>query len=183
MSGASALASADLASPSYDVGLPSPTVWDDLDGIDAIRRLLRSHRGSRAMDNYVLDAAEASPTRIRTALVLGPLIYGEGEGPGNRRSVQVPALARLVLEGGRGAVRVGRGENRWGTVHVGDVARVFTALAQAGADGKGEGMWGEGGIYLAGSGEMVSEVMSLCFTSIIFLLTVLPRASRKSRRG
>ncbi|KAM5358599.1 hypothetical protein ACJZ2D_015144 [Fusarium nematophilum] len=153
ISGASALAAGELASGSFQPGEASDAVFDDLDGISSIRTLIKAHEKARAVDNYVLDAALQTPS-IKTALVLPPIIYGKGQGPIKQRSVQIPELARVALERGR-AVRVGRGLSRWGNVHVGDIARLFYALAEAGAEGKDdEKLWGENGIYLTGVGEI-----------------------------
>ena len=153
ITGASALAVKDLSSPSYDVGRESSDVYDDLDGIDAIRSLIRAHP-SREMDNYVLDTSKATPS-VRTALVLPPIIYGKGEGPGNQRSIQIPSLSRVTLEKGH-VVRAGKGLNRWGSIHVADIARVFTGLAvEASKDRQDEALWNDNGIYLTSAGEMV----------------------------
>ncbi|KAM0417429.1 hypothetical protein ACHAPT_012578 [Fusarium lateritium] len=152
ISGASGLAVEELASPSFKPGEPSDEVWDDLDGVSSIRDLLRAHK-SRAVDNYVLDVAKQTPS-VKTALVLPPIIYGKGQGPIKQRSVQIPTLAQVALERGR-AVRVGRGLSRWGNVHVGDIARLFYALVEAGAEGNDDDkIWGEDGIYLTGVGEI-----------------------------
>lgn len=154
ISGASGLAVEELASPSFKPGEPSDDVWDDLAGVASIRDLLKAHK-SRAVDNYILDVAKQTPS-VKTALVLPPIIYGKGQGPIKQRSYQIPALAKVALERGR-AVRVGRGLSRWGNVHVADVARLFTVLAEAGAKGNDDSkIWGEDGIYLTGVGEIVS---------------------------
>lgn len=109
------------------------------------------------MDNYVLDASKNTPS-VKTALVLPPIIYGKGEGPGNQRSIQIPSLARLTLEKGH-VVRAGRGLNRWGSIHVADVARIFTGLAlEASKGNQDDALWNDNGIYLANSGEMVGHL-------------------------
>ena len=119
ISGASALAVKDLSSPSYDVGLPSSTIYDDLDGIADIRSLIRAHP-VREMDNYILDVKKTSPF-IKTAIILPPIIYGKGEGPVNQRSIQIPSLAKVTIENGY-VVRAGVGLNYWsskiGRAHV-----------------------------------------------------------------
>lgn len=155
ISGASALAVKELSSPSYDVGLPSSVVYDDLEGIDEIRSLIRAHP-VRAMDNYLLDVSKTTPN-VKTAIVLPPIIYGKGEGPGNQRSIQIPSLCRVTLERGH-VVRAGQGLNRWGSIHVKDIARLFTALAQEAHEGRrDDGLWNDNGIYLSNAGEMVSS--------------------------
>ncbi|KPM43929.1 hypothetical protein AK830_g2651 [Neonectria ditissima] len=158
ISGASALAAGELASPSFKPGSSSSQVYDDVDDMAAIRSLVRAHP-SRVVDNYVLDVA-GQKASIKTALVLPPIIYGAGEGPGNKRSFQIPVLCKVALERGK-AVKVGEGLSRWGNVHVGDLGRLVAALAEAGAQGKqDEALWGENGIYLTGVGEVTWEAIA-----------------------
>jgi nucleoside-diphosphate-sugar epimerase len=156
ISGASLLPVKDLSSPSFKPGEPSNEVWDDLDGVSSILDLIRSH-DSRVVDNYILKIAKETPS-IKTALVLPPIIYGKGQGPVKQRSVQIPALSKVAIERGH-AVRAGRGLAAWTNVHVADLARLFTLLAENGAKGsEDENVWGEKGIYLPGVGEMVSHL-------------------------
>ncbi|RBR22067.1 hypothetical protein FVER53590_00152 [Fusarium verticillioides] len=152
ISGASLLPVKDLSSPSFKPGEPSSDVWDDLDGVSSILDLIRSH-DSRVVDNYILKIAKETPS-IKTALVLPPIIYGKGQGPVKQRSVQIPALSKVAIERGH-AVRAGRGLAAWTNVHVADLARLFTILAEKGAKGSEDGnVWGEKGIYLPGVGEL-----------------------------
>lgn len=152
ISGASALAAEEIASPEFVPGSPSTRVFDDVSGAADIRSTIRAH-SFRAVDNYLLDVAAASPN-IKTALVFPPIIYGEGQGPVNRRSIQIPELARVTLLRGHG-VRVGQGLSRWGDVHIRDIGKLIGALAEAAAshDDRQE-LWGENGLYLSGVGEM-----------------------------
>ncbi|RKL36705.1 hypothetical protein BFJ72_g8254 [Fusarium proliferatum] len=152
ISGASLLPVKDLSSPSFKPGEPSSQVWDDLDGVSSILDLIRSH-DSRVVDNYILKIAKETPS-VKTALVLPPIIYGKGQGPVKQRSVQIPALSKVAIERGH-AVRAGRGLAAWTNVHVADLARLFTILAEKGAGGsEDENVWGEKGIYLPGVGEL-----------------------------
>lgn len=87
-----------------------------------------------------------------------PIIYGVGEGPINQRSIQILTLCKVALERGK-AVTVGKGESRWGSVHVGDIAKLIASLAEAGAkENQDEALWGENGIYLTGVDELVRTV-------------------------
>jgi nucleoside-diphosphate-sugar epimerase len=164
ISGASLLPVRDLASPSFKPGEPSDEVWDDLDGVSSIQDLIRTN-DSRVVDNYILKAAKETPS-VKTALVLPPIIYGKGQGPVKQRSVQIPALSKVALERGH-AVRAGRGLARWTNVHVADLARLFTLLAESAAKGSDDGdVWGENGIYLPGVGEIVSLIYPLVCVTI-----------------
>lgn len=156
VSGASALAADELSDPAYKPGQPSDKVFDDLDGIESLRSLIRAHKSTRIVDNFLLDTAEQNSS-IKTALVLPPIIYGVGEGTGNKRSIQIPSLAKVTLQRGK-AVRLGAGEGRWGNIHVRDLGRLIASVAVAGANGNEDGaIWGDNGIYLSGIGELVSS--------------------------
>ena len=110
------------------------------------------------MDNYVLQASKEAPS-VKTALVFPPIIYGKGEGPGNQRSIQIPSLARVTLEKGH-VVRAGKGLNRWGSIHVADIARQFIGLALEASKGReDEALWNDNGIYLSSAEEMVCSVI------------------------
>ncbi|KAI5456467.1 hypothetical protein BGZ63DRAFT_95138 [Mariannaea sp. PMI_226] len=152
ISGASALAAGELSSPSFKPGEPSDTIFDDFDGIADIRSLVRAHP-SRVVDNFLLDVAKQNPS-IKTALVLPPIIYGIGEGPVNQRSIQIPTLAKVALERGE-AIRLGKGEGRWGNIHIQDLGPLFASLTEAAAKGQqDDAIWGDNGIYLTGVGEI-----------------------------
>lgn len=153
MSGASLLAVKDASSPTYEVGLPSSKIFDDVEDAEEIRTLIRDHP-QREIDNYLLGVSKTTP-QIHTALIFPPIIYGKAEGPVNQRSVQIPSLSKLALDRGH-AVRVGAGQNIWGHVHVADIARLFTALAERGAQGSEDhSLWNDNGLYLSSAGEMV----------------------------
>jgi nucleoside-diphosphate-sugar epimerase len=123
--------------------------------VAAIQSVIQKHP-SRAVDNYMLETA-ASEDNIKTAVVFPPIIYGLSEGPWNQHSVQIPLLASATIKTGHG-VRVGSGESRWGNIHVRDVGRIFSSLAEAAANGRNDdGLWGKDALYLAGVGELVSQ--------------------------
>lgn len=154
ISGASALAAAELADKNRIPGSPSSIVFDDLDGVTAIHDVIKKHP-NRAVDNYVLAVAENSH-HIHTALVIPPIIYGKGEGPVSQRSMQIPELAKATLQRRRG-FQVGKGENRWSNVHIQDLGQLFVALVRAALSEKpGADIWDLNGVYLTGSGETVS---------------------------
>ncbi|ETS84177.1 hypothetical protein PFICI_02202 [Pestalotiopsis fici W106-1] len=152
VSGASALAAAELASPSFSPGSGSSDVFDDIEDASKFIKLLRDHK-TRAVDNYILYVGSQEPS-IETALVFPPIIYGVGEGVTNQRSIQIPELARVTLERGHG-VRVGPGLNKWGNVHIRDLGRLFGALVDATSKPKSDfKLWNKDGLYLTGVGEI-----------------------------
>lgn len=154
MSGATALAAAELTDISRMPGTPSNVVFDDVNGMSAIRAMIQGHR-SWDVDNYILDVGSTTP-QVHTALILGPVIYGESQGPCNRRSIQIPELARATLKRGRG-LQVGEGLNRWTHVHITDLGDLFVRLVQAALEDRPdrEDVWNTHGVHLVGVGEMV----------------------------
>jgi nucleoside-diphosphate-sugar epimerase len=92
-----------------------------------------------ALNATVLGAAARG---VRSVVVCPTLIYGEGAGL-NTRSIQIPFLVEQARA--HGVVRVvGKGLNRWSTVHIDDLADLYLqALGQAPA----------GAFYFAENGE------------------------------
>ena len=107
----------------------------------------------RPVDKVVLAAAAATASSsIKTAVVCPSLIYGQGRGPGNRRSMQAYELSRLVLERGAGFV-VGGEAYMWFHVHIYDLSRLYLSLLEAAVAGGGEASWNGDGYYLVENGE------------------------------
>ena len=129
---------------------------DDLKDTGKIISIIRSNP-ARTVDNLVLDQ---DSSKVKTALLVGPLIYGTGEGPGNTRSIQVPEMARVTLEKGEG-FRVGAGKSVWSTIHVRDLGAVFGKLAQAADEDKADA-WNENGVYCVESGKKVGHQAQSC---------------------
>jgi hypothetical protein len=155
ISGATALAAAELISETFEPGTSSPELFDDVEDIENYRSHIQQH-SFRAGDNYMLNVTKGN-SNIKTAVVLPPVIYGPGEGPVNQRSIQVPGLIRYALQNGRGA-QVGKGLNRWGNVHIRDLGRLFGALVEKAAkQDTSDDLWGANGIYFTDVGEMVSR--------------------------
>jgi nucleoside-diphosphate-sugar epimerase len=73
-----------------------------------------------ALNGTVLAAAARG---VRTAVICPALVYGVGKGA-NPKSIQIPFLVEQARA--HGAVRVvGRGVNRWSTVHIDDLAELY----------------------------------------------------------
>jgi len=134
-------------------GEPPSTMWNDLNGISSILSTIQAHP-SLEMDNYILSL---DSTIIRTGLVVGPLIYGHGEGPGNQRSIQAPTIARKTIQDGEG-FRFRRGLNTWSNVHIRDLGDLFALLTKTALDGprntRTSALWNETGVYLPANGDM-----------------------------
>lgn len=152
MSTGRVLAAAEIDDSSYIPGSSSDTTFDDLEGIVAIQDVIKKHP-FRDMDNYILDVA-ASSWGVNTALIIGPLIYGKGQGPVNQGSLQLETITRTTLQRGRG-VQVGKGESRWGDVHISDLGDLFVCLVKAAVNGRAneDQIWNANGIYIPSIGE------------------------------
>lgn len=121
-----------------------------MDGIAEILSTITSNP-QRTVDNLIISQ---NPSEIKTALVIGPLIYGTGRGPVNIRSVQAPEIARVTLKLGQGFV-LGAGRNTWSNIHVHDLGSLFVKLVQAAILQREEGLWNKDGIYTPENGAKV----------------------------
>ncbi|KAF4544074.1 Nad dependent epimerase dehydratase [Lasiodiplodia theobromae] len=151
ISGATVLACGEIASKTF--GEPSDKVYHDLDSGEIWAQVKKYP--SRAVDNYIHDVATQDAGTVNTALLVGPIIFGAGRGPGNRRSIQIPELARTAIERRR-AWQVGRGLSVWDHVHVRDLSGITLRLVERAVTGGGDqsGLWGEDGAYFAGVGHL-----------------------------
>lgn len=157
--GATNIAADELANKLYNYGDPSDAIFDDLGGVADILSVVRRNPGND-LDKYMFEVAGDTPS-VKTALVVGPIIYGEGRGPVNKRSVQIPDLTKAILKRQRG-LHVGKGHSRWGNVHVRDLSDLIVRLVDdAVAKGGSQEAWNMNGIYLTGVGELVSRLC--CF--------------------
>ncbi|GAA0993853.1 NAD-dependent epimerase/dehydratase family protein [Subtercola frigoramans] len=109
-------------------------------------------RARHAIDTMVLDSAKHG---VRAAVVCPSLVYGYGRGV-NPRSIQVPFLVDQARASG--VVRVvGRGLNRWSTVHIDDLTDLYRLAIEAAPAGSfyfaenGESSYAEIGEAIADS--------------------------------
>ncbi|GAA6027244.1 hypothetical protein JCM8097_002519 [Rhodosporidiobolus ruineniae] len=72
-------------------------------------------------------AAAAARGKISAYIVMSPTVYGQGTGPGNKLSLQLPAYVRYAKRAGHAAY-IGKGENIWGNVHVEDLSALYLLL-------------------------------------------------------
>ena len=77
-----------------------------------------------------LDRAVLQAPGVRSIVLCNSLIYGDALGP-QSQSVQLPRLVDLARETGKASF-IGKGLNRWSTVHIADVAKLYSlALERA----------------------------------------------------
>lgn len=147
--GASMFAGSQIKAGTY--GEAPGKVYDDVADTQQIRDVILSSP-ARVIDNLIIGQ---DPGRVRTALVVGPIIYGKGSGPGNTRTIQGPAIADYTLRKGR-PFQIGQGESVWSTVHVSDLGKLFTLLLQAAISGQ-SAVWNSEGVIFAENGNTVSK--------------------------
>lgn len=124
--------------------------WDDLSDVTN----LPDHAPHRVVDKIVLEAGTKHADTVKTAIVCPPTIYGQGRGPDNQRSHQVPELSRASLEQGHG-IMVGEGKTYWTSVHVHDLSDCFLKLVEAAMNGGKPATWGPEGYYFTENGDIV----------------------------
>jgi nucleoside-diphosphate-sugar epimerase len=95
-------------------GEPSDAVFDE----DAPRTPQPEKKARVALDQAVLNAFG-----VRAIVLCNSLIYGDALGP-PAQSVQLPRLIDEARESGM-AHYIGRGLNRWSTVHIADVVDLY----------------------------------------------------------
>ena len=86
----------------------------------------------RSVDKVILDTATLPG--VKTAIVCPSLVYGQGRGPGNQRSMQAYELTRLILERKKGFT-IGDEDYMWFAIHIHDLSRFYAALIKAAITG------------------------------------------------
>ncbi|OBT76837.1 hypothetical protein VF21_04794 [Pseudogymnoascus sp. 05NY08] len=144
ISGATVFAGDEIAKKRF--GQKSDKVYDDLKDVSEILSII-FNSPRRSVDNLVLSQ---DPSRIKTALLICPLIYGAGRGPGNQRSIQAPEIARVSLKNKEG-FKLDAGQNSWSNIHVHDLSDLCLKLVEAAVSQK-HGLWNKEGIYCPENG-------------------------------
>ncbi|KAJ5735851.1 uncharacterized protein N7483_000976 [Penicillium malachiteum] len=148
---------------STGAGNPTPKVYDDIKDLKEITSLPDS-AFHRDVDDAVLTTGAQS--NVPTAIICPPLIYGVGQGPLKKRSMQIPFLSEAILKRGRGFT-VGEGKNIWDHIYVGDVAKACIVLIEeALKPNGGSAQWGPEGYYFVESGEFAWKDIAAKITEI-----------------
>ncbi len=120
-------------------GEASERIYDDLEGVSKVTSF-PDQALHRKTDMMVLATGAEHPDSAKVAIVCPPTIYGIGRGPDNKRSHQLPELARVTLEKGHG-VQVGAGKTFWNNVHVHDLSDLYVKLVENAAAGESLSEW------------------------------------------
>ena len=155
ISGATVYAADEIGSGRF--GHATDDTYDDLKDQQKIISAIQNNP-KRIVENLVISQ---DPSSVKTALIVGPLIYGAGRGPVNQRSVQAPEIARATLQLGHG-FKLNEGKNIWSNIHVHDLASLVAQLVEAAKNGQ-EGIWNQDGVFNVENGELVSTI-HLAFT-------------------
>lgn len=150
-SGTGILTFADVERQTF--GEASAKVYDDWEGIGEVTSI-PDYAVHRNVDKVILAAGTENESRVQTAIVCPPTIYGQGRGPGNQRSIQLPGLTRCILEQRKG-IQIEAGRADWSNVHVYDLSSCYLALVEAAVDHGGKATWGVEGYYFTENGEHI----------------------------
>lgn len=131
-------------------GEASTKIYDDWEGINEIVSV-PAYAPHRSADKIII---EADAPDLKTAIVVPPTIYGQGRGPSNQRSHQVPDMAKCTLER-KGGFQVGAGKNAMPNVHVYDLSDCYMRIVEAAVQGGDKVTWGTEGYYFTENGEHV----------------------------
>lgn len=150
-SGTGILTFADVERQTF--GEASAKVYDDWEGVGEVTSL-PDYASHRKVDQVILAAGTENESRVKAAIVCPPTIYGQGRGPGNQRSIQLPELSRHTLERKKG-IQIEGGRAYWTHIHVYDLSRCYLALVEAAVDHGGKATWGKEGYYFTENGEHI----------------------------
>lgn len=154
ISGASVLSTPDIAQKRF--GEASGHKYNDYGQVSEIVSLI-GKSPARAIDQAMLSIARELGSRVHTAIIFPPIIYGLGRGEGNRNSMQIPGLCKVAISQ-KASVYVGQGEATWGNVHIADLSSLITAIVSKGQDKDSDPeLWNENGLYFVQTGEMVCK--------------------------
>ncbi|KAF2179689.1 NAD(P)-binding protein [Zopfia rhizophila CBS 207.26] len=171
ISGATLLAGQEIAEKRF--GSKGDRVFDDMSDAEDILTLI-SKNPKRVVENLVISQ---DSFKVKAALVIGPLIYGEGRGPVNTRSIQAPEIARLTLQEKEG-FRLGEGRNSWSNIHVHDLSNLVLELVGAATSAK-SGVWNKDGIYFPENGQMEFGELSSRIAAAAQSRSLIPDATIK----
>ncbi|KAF2149197.1 NAD(P)-binding protein [Myriangium duriaei CBS 260.36] len=145
--GASVVSARDVEEKRW--GEPPEASYDDAKDSDAIVSLIKANK-KRVAENILLSQPSDA---LNYALILGPLIYGDGRGPVHQRSMQAPDIAKVTLQRKKGFT-LGRGLNIWSNIHVRDISSQVGKLVQAAQKSHRDDLWNAKGIYAVENGQM-----------------------------
>ncbi|KAL7813594.1 hypothetical protein V8C44DRAFT_327215 [Trichoderma aethiopicum] len=130
----------------------------------------------RTCDVTVVQAGEEF--NVPTYILMHPTIYGTGSGPFNKRSIQIPFLARRAVKKGY-AEYIGEGKGVWDHVHIDDTSKMYELLLEK-LFANATVPSGRRGIYFGGKGRHTWKQASEGLAKAGFAAGVLKEAEPRS---
>lgn len=142
-------------------------IYHDMKDIDEINSLPIS-QPHRLADKLALSMEEGNDTcdYVKSALICPPLIFGIGQGCGNKLSVQIPFLIRSFMELGYGFT-INDGMQLWDKVHVFDVGTLFIKIIEKYL-AKEEFPHGNKGYYFVEDGDFYWKDLCMKITEVLY---------------
>ncbi|KAI0521533.1 hypothetical protein F5B22DRAFT_541455 [Xylaria bambusicola] len=107
-------------------------------------------QGATNINNFVIEESEKHG--IRSYIFVPCIVYGEGEGFGNRISIQTVAIVRAA-EAAKRVYRVDTDRPTWPVCYIRDNTNLYLELMRKILNGESPG-YGKNGYYLAASGSI-----------------------------
>ncbi|KAF7538971.1 hypothetical protein G7054_g2554 [Neopestalotiopsis clavispora] len=105
----------------------------DIDDVVLITDELPDKCPHRPIDRLVLGTNGTSGGAVKTLIICPPTIFGQGRGPVNQGSMQVPGMTRFTLNNGYAPI-LPPGTAEWDHVHVSDLGAALVLAVEAAAD-------------------------------------------------
>ncbi|CAG8109623.1 unnamed protein product [Penicillium olsonii] len=145
-----------------------PRRYNDMEGVEELTRgpseanpnptgfdnILPNWAAHRDVDLAVLDGFRKHRSKVRTAIVCPPTVYGPSRFPGFTTSIQIPRLLNVVLQLGQ-AFTINGNENKWNKVHTQDISVLYILLTEAAVSNQPVELWNEKGYHFAEGGEFI----------------------------
>ncbi|CAG8363543.1 unnamed protein product [Penicillium salamii] len=145
-----------------------PRRYNDMEGVEELTRgpteanpeptghdhILPNWAAHRDVDLAILDGFRKYPSKVRTAIVCPPTVYGPSRFPAFTTSIQIPRLLNVVLQLGQ-AFTINGNENKWNKIHTQDISVLYVLLTEAAVNEQPGELWNEKGYYFAENGEFV----------------------------
>ncbi|GKZ37769.1 hypothetical protein AbraIFM66950_009527 [Aspergillus brasiliensis] len=141
---------------------------EDIYSFEKYRESRETHP-ARSTDIAVIETGEA--VDVNTYIIMTPTIFGQGTGPFNRYSMQLPSMIADALTSGVVSI-IEKGDTVWSHVHVEDLAGLFVVVLDkicAGVDIPS----GKKGIYFCETGEHSHREFSVRLAAAAYELGVL----------
>ncbi|OJI86041.1 hypothetical protein ASPTUDRAFT_27139 [Aspergillus tubingensis CBS 134.48] len=164
----------NLSDRPYTDNYTDTHLFTDIEDIYSYEKYRESRETYHQRTTDLTVCETGSALGVSTYIVMAPTIFGQGTGPFNRYSIQLPAMIADALNSGAVSV-VGKGNTVWSHVHIQDLAGLFVVMLQKICTGV-EIPSGKKGIYFCETGEHSHREFSERLAVAACELGVLPSA-------